>query len=691
MNIITNGLLILVRIAILTVMLVTANWINDYLQEKISASEQAELLTAAGFPLEDTVELPNGDIRQDFEMTSNRGDCTCHIGLAREIAAATGNTLVEPVPSFNATGPFIEDITNVTNEEPEMCPMYSARIIQGIQVSESPEWLSTKIANRGDVPRNAVVDATNFVLFELGQPTHVFDFDKLEGGRIIVRRAKDGEEFLPLGEGATPIKLTSDDLVIADAVKPVALAGVKGGAETAVTSETKNILIETATFNPVTVRSSSRRHKISSDSSFRFERGVSPLQLASAADRLTGLLLDLSEGTLCKGSIDAGQSLPELITVEMRTEVCKQRLGVEISNDDMLQLLNTLGFASTIDSNVITSTVPFYRGDIHREIDLIEEVGRVYGYNKIPIVDDLEIRIPPFGGEAYGRQTLLNALAGMGFLECITHSLISMDAANAFLKDGQQPLVLGDERASATPALRPTIIPSLLNVRKHNADHGSSTLRLTELGSVFVIDGDSHEEHTELTIIMDADASQGINEIRGVVDALCAIISPEECVTIEPNDSAWLTPSVTINLSGKPIGTIGRLASAVESQWDLPNTVHVASIRLTNLLEQFPPVNQASHLPSQPAIERDISLIVSEDVSWNDIQSCIDGLDVQFLERLLFVTTFRGKNIDTGKKSITIRLRFRDDERTLRHEEVDGQMEDVVSVLTTSCGAEIRS
>ncbi len=672
-------------------MLVTANWINDYLEEKISASKQAELLTAAGFPLEETVELPDGDVRQDFEMTSNRGDCTCHVGLAREISAATGNTLIEPVASLDASGPAIDTVTSVTNEKPELCPMYSARVIQGINVTDSPEWLSTKIANRGDVPRNAVVDATNFVLFELGQPTHVFDLDKLEGGRIIVRMAKDGEAFLPLGEGATPIKLTSQDLVIADAVKPVALAGVKGGAASAVTSETKNILIETATFNPVTVRNSSRRHKISSDSSFRFERGVSPLQIASSADRLAGLILELSGGTLCDGSIEAGQALPKLNYVTMRTDVCRERLGVDIPNEDMLQLLKPLGFDVSLDGDNITASVPCFRGDIHREIDLIEEVGRVYGYNNIPIVDDLDIRVPPFGGESDGRQALLNALSGMGFLECVTHSLIAMDAADSFLMEGQRPLVLNDERASATPALRPSMIPSLLNVRKHNADHGSSSLKLAELGSVFVIDGDTHEEHTELTFIIDADEDQGINEMRGIVDAVCSIISPDDSVSIVPSETPWLSPSGTIRLGEQEVGTIGRLASGIVSKWDLPNTVHVASIWLSTLLEQFPPINQASLLPSQPAIERDISLIVNEDVSWNDIQTCIDGLTVQFLERLLFVTTFRGKNIEEGKKSMTVRLRFRDDERTLRHDEVDGQMEDVVQALTNACGAEIRS
>ena len=224
-------------------MLVTAHWINAYLGDAISASQQAELLTAAGFPLENSEELPDGDVRQDFEMTSNRGDCTCHLGLAREIAARSDNTLIEPSTEVDDSGSPVEEAASVTNHEPDLCPLYTARVILGTTVNESPEWLATRIANRGDIPRNAVVDATNFVLFEQGQPTHVFDLDKLAGKRIEIRRAKEGETMLPLGEGAEVIKLTPDDLVIADAEKPVALAGVKGGASTAVTSGITNILI----------------------------------------------------------------------------------------------------------------------------------------------------------------------------------------------------------------------------------------------------------------------------------------------------------------------------------------------------------------------------------------------------------------------------------------------------------------
>ena len=473
-------------------MLVTTNWINDYLSNNVSSQEQAELLTAAGFPLEGRDDLPDGDVRQDFEMTSNRGDCTCHIGLAREIAARTENELLIPDNSVNDSGTPVEDSASVTNEEPELCPLYTARVILGIDVKDSPDWLATKIENRGDIPRNSIVDATNFVLFEHGQPTHIFDLDKLAGNKIIIRRAKEGETFLPLGEDAMPLKLTTDDLVIADAEKPVALAGVKGGAETSVTTETKNILIESATFNPVIVREMSRRHNLSSDSSFRFERGVNPRQVEPCANRLAGVLLELGGGTLCKGVLQDGKPLPEPVVVTMRADYCRERLGNEISDETIVDHLTSIGFEANSNNGVVTATVPPFRGDIHREIDLVEEVGRVHGYEKIAIEEAIEVRVPDSGGESAGRQVVLDSLAGMGFIECVTHSLISIKAAEHFLLDGQTPLTIDDDRASAEPALRPSLLPSLLTVRKHNEDNGVKHLRLAELGSVFVLEGDSH-------------------------------------------------------------------------------------------------------------------------------------------------------------------------------------------------------
>ncbi len=245
-------------------MLFSVTWMNDYLDPPASETEQGELLTAAGFPLEERLE--HGDqVALDFEMMSNRGDCTCHVGLAREIAAISGRTLSLPECDAAEGDDPVEDHVEVDNQAPDACPLYTARVIRGIEVGPSREDIHRRIEARGEIPRNNVVDATNFVLFELGQPTHAFDLDTLAGGRIEIRFAREGETFLPLGEGAEPITLTGSELVIADAEKPVALAGVKGGAASAVTESTRNILLEAATFDPVLVRRTSRLHNISSN------------------------------------------------------------------------------------------------------------------------------------------------------------------------------------------------------------------------------------------------------------------------------------------------------------------------------------------------------------------------------------------------------------------------------------------
>ena len=673
-------------------MLVTTNWINDYLSNKVSTEDQAELLTAAGFPLEGRDDLPDGDVWQDFEMTSNRGDCTCHIGLAREIASRTDNTLVVPDNNVDELGEAIEDSASVKNSEHDLCPLYTARVILGVNVQDSPEWLATKIENRGDVPRNAIVDATNFVLFEQGQPTHVFDLDKLAGNKIEIRRARKGETFLPLGEDATPINLTTDDLVIADAEKPVALAGVKGGAETSVTSETKNILIESATFNPVIVREMSRRHNIASDSSFRFERGVSPRQVAPCADRLAGLLLELGGGTLCKGMLSDGKPLPDAIVVTMRSDYCRERLGNDISDDLIVGHLNSIGFEAHCTDGVVTATVPYFRGDIHREIDLVEEVGRVHGYENIAIEESIEVRVPSSGGESAGRHAVLDALAGMDFVECVTHSLISVKACEQFLFEGQAPLSIDDDRASAEPALRPSLIPSLLTVRKHNEDNGVKQLRLAELGSVFYLEGDVHTERTELALLMDAKESDPIGEIRGVINRICSILTANNDVSIASTiNTPWLEPGGDVQINGTVVGRVGRLATAVQKNWNLPNTLHIAQLYLDDLLASFPPDTQSRPLPKQPAIERDISLILDETIEWSAVHDALTGLQLDHLEDVSFVTTFRGKNIDSGKKSLTLKLRFRDSERTLTHEEVNAPATEAINMLTSKFSAEIRS
>jgi len=673
-------------------MLVTTNWINDYLQTPVSAKEQAKLLTAAGFPLEGREDLPDGDVRQDFEMTSNRGDCTCHIGLAREIAARTDNTLCTPSSDLEESGPLVNELASVDNQEPELCPLYTAKIILGTKVADSPDWLRTRIKNRGDIPRNNIVDATNFILFEQGQPTHVFDLDKLSGKKIIVRRAKDGEVFLPLGEDATELKLTTDDLVIADGEKPVALAGVKGGALASVTNETTNILIESATFDPVVVREMSRRHKITSDSSFRFERGVNPRQVEPYSDRLASVLIDVGGGTLCQGTLSSGQPLPEKITTTMRTQYCRERLGIELTNEQMVNCLNNIGIEATCTDDLISATIPCFRGDIHREIDLVEEVGRIYGYEEIQIEDTLEVRVPDVGGESAARQAVLNELAGMGFIECVTHSLISTDAANHFLLDEETPLTIDDDRAAAEPALRPSLIPSLLTVRKHNEDNGVKRVNLAELGSIFSLKNGEHHEITELALMIDSSEENGIAELRGAINRIAQLLAGNKTVSVvEDSSASWLEPGGNVVIDGNLAGRIGRLNKTIQEAWDIPNTLHVAQLYLSDLFAAYPPDVQSHALPTQPAIDRDISIIVEENVSWASIKETICNLSLDYIESINFVTTFRGTNIEVGKKSLTLRLRFRDDDRTLTHEEVNAPCTLATNALIENIHAEIRS
>jgi len=674
-------------------MLVTQQWINDYLTQELTAQEQSELMTAAGFPLEATEELPSGDVRQDIEMISNRGDCTCHVGLAREISARTGKALVNPpCEPPDASGCPVSELASVQNDEPDLCPLYTARIIQGSSVAESPDWLKSKIENRGDTPRNAIVDVSNFVLFELGQPTHVFDLDKVAGKQIVVRMARDGEKFLPLGDNAEELELSSKDLVIADKDKPIALAGVKGGAASAVTLETKNLLIESATFDPVTVRETSRRHNIASDSSFRFERGVDARQIEPASNRLVQLLLEVGGGSLCEGVLTSGKPLPEAAVVKMRTDFCRQKLGVDIDEDDMVSGLERLGFSTSCTDGVISCEVPYFRGDIHREIDLVEEVGRVYGFDNIPVANFLEVCVPEFGGEADGMQAVFNALAGMGFVECVTHSLISNDAANPFLRNGESPLVLEENGDAAEPVLRPSIIPSLLRVRKHNADNGIHNLMVAEFGSVFKLVGNSRDEHVELALLFDAEEGDGIGAMRSVLDRICQILTATTNVAVTPTDDMqWLEPGGSVSFDGNHVGCVGRLSGELQRQWDVPATMHLAQLQLGKLFSAYPPDLVSKTLPTQPAIERDVSAILDEKITWEQVHSAVTSLELPLLESVEFVTVFRGKGVEDGKKSLTLRLRFRDQERTLTHEEVDVQVTQVIETIVKQCNAEIRS
>ena len=382
----------------------SVRWLNDYLDRPVTPDEAADAFTRVGFPVEHRESTDDGDVVLEVELTSNRGDCLSHLNLARELAAMTGRAVKEPsfARVLDGAGPV-----PVTNHDHEACPLYTARVIRGVSVRPSPEWMQQRLRAIGQIPRNILVDATNYVLFEYGQPTHVFDLARLAGPAIHVRPAKDGESLVPIGEGAKPLALRAGDLVIADASMPAAIAGVKGGAPSAVSDRTTDVLIEAATFAQKSVRSSSRGLKVASDSSYRFERGVAPADVDAAADRLVALILEHAGGRLDGGRVAAGPSLPAPRSVQVRVERAQRVLGYPLPPEEMLSTLRTLGFAPSLAGGTITCTVPPRRLDIEREIDLIEELARLHGMDRVPMLDTIQVRVasPATARRGHARST----------------------------------------------------------------------------------------------------------------------------------------------------------------------------------------------------------------------------------------------------------------------------------------------
>jgi phenylalanyl-tRNA synthetase beta chain len=677
-------------------MFTSVAWLNDYLDPPASADEQAELATRAGFPLEgrEDVALPTGaDVRQDFEMTSNRGDCVCHVGLAREIAAISGRTLSVPRAAPPVAAAAAADLVRVTNRETTRCPLYTARIIRGVTVGPSPDWLAERLIARGDIPRNNVVDATNFVLFELGQPTHVFDLATLEGREIIIRMAQAGELFLPIGEGEAEVELTTDDLVIADAGRAVAIAGVKGGALTAVNEGTTDLLLEAATFDPVSVRNSSRHHGIASDSSYRFERGVHPGQIDAAATRLAQLILETAGGELCTGTVQDGAEIPERKSVSMRVERCRQLLGVPVTDEQMMDGLGRLGFEPSRNGDRIDCVAPVFRLDIEREIDLVEEVGRMYGHDRIPVTETISVRVTPPQPTELARQAVSNELVGLGFVETVTHSLVAEEAATPFLPAGAHLLLVDDERAGAESALQPSVLPGLLRVRRHNLDNGVDDLRLFEAAATFVGTGDTHDETVRLGLLMDVERDDdGLRPIRGVIGRLLEVVlDPGASFEVTADETtAWLAPGARVTVDGAPLGCFGRLAPAVAKRFGLDEPVLAAEVDIPRLYESYPPETEAHALPSFPAIERDLSPVLDESTRWADVEAAVGGLGLDRLESCDFVTTFRSTDLGAGRKSLTFRLRFRAPDRTLTHDEIDPAVERVMKTVEDALGGTFR-
>ncbi len=672
----------------------SVTWVNDYLDRPATEQEQADLLTAAGLNFDGRETADNGEVWQEIETTSNRGDCLCHVGMAREICAMSGRTLKWSVATATAKAPAASTFIRVTNHEHAGCPRYTARVIRGVKVGPSPEWMQKRLRAIGQIPRNNVVDCTNFVLFELGQPTHVFDLDKLRGGQLHVRRATQGEKFLPIGEGAAEVVLRPSDLVIADAERPVAVAGVKGGALTAVTDRTTNIVLEAAAFSPAAVRAASRGLRISSDSSYRFERGVHPAEVDAAADRLAALILETAGGTLCEGVVSDGAAIPAARTIEVRPARVNSLLGVEVPLIEIEDALRTLGFSPVVRGSVVVAHVPPRRMDIEREVDLIEEICRIHGLDRIPVKDVISLRVTPVQPSVAAPRAVKDALVGLGFVETVTHTLVSERHAAPFLRAGAQALRVDEERAGGAPVLRPSIVPSLLEVKRRNADNGTAHLKIFECAHVF--GPAAPHERSHVALLTDEPHQEPLRWLKGVCHRLVRLLAGSHAeFRVEPTPTDECAPYYQVQAGVYAddicIGSIGVLHPTVLATFGLDGPLACAELELSALYPGYPPDARAQALPAFPGIDRDVSAILPEATPWSDVERVVNHLALPWLESLSFVGAYRGKQTGADRKSVTMRLVFRAADRTLRRDEVDGSMALLSQALAKQLGAELRA
>jgi phenylalanyl-tRNA synthetase beta chain len=667
-------------------MKVSINWLSEYVDiDGKGAQEVADILSDLGFPLEG-IEYPDGDSVIDIEVTSNRGDCLSYIGIAREVAAVTGRSLKIPVLDLPESGKDISEFADVAIDEPSLCARYMARVITGVKVGPSPDWLKKPLEAVGLRSVNNVVDATNYAMLETGQPPHAFDYDKLSGKKITVRKGIKGERLVSIDE--TKCDLDNEMLVIADEAGPVAIAGVMGGLDTEVSDSTTNILLEEACFDPVCIRTTSRKLTLSSESSFRFERHVDREKIDWASKRTAALIIKAAGGQVACGVVDVYPGKIDQITVGMRFSRMNQLLGIDVPKEKVKSIFDGLDLNPEIkNDDLIEVTVPSWRHDIYREVDLIEEVIRSYGYDNIPVEKKLTLEVAAPDKREKLSCSLRSFLNGGGFFETVNVTFTDQTTADLFAEDGITSLGVKEESRKAN-LLRQTLLGSLMTVYKANFNAGNLPCSIFELADTFRVSSGELKEKTRVALLSDCD----LRQLRGFVEGIVALVNKGATVEVVTAKHGWSSAGGDIVVDGKVIGVCGVVSDKVANSFGLSKVqLCAAELDFEALDAMQGVVVKVKQLPRFPAVNRDLSLILEEKVSWAQITAAVNKQAPAELEEICFTGIYRGKPIEAGKKSVTVSLRFRDEDGTLTHEVVDGFEAEILDELKSSLNAELRT
>lgn len=666
-------------------------WLRDYVDLPDDPREIGRRLTAAGIPLEgiegDATDLAG--IVYDFDIFGNRPDCMNHVGLAREIAALFGVPLRRPASDLKNTGDATTQHATVEIASPQRCRRYAARSVLGVRIGPSPDWLRRRLEQLGHRSINNVVDATNFVLWEQGQPLHPFDLDRVEKGRIVVREARPGESLVTLDGVAR--RLSPEILVIADAHRPIALAGIMGGQSSEIRDGTKNVLIESAWFDPVTVRRGAKSLGMHTDASHRFERGVDPEGVLPALDRAAALVAAIAGGRVSDPPIDLHPEPEPARMATLRPGRAAALLGSDPGRERMRVILERLEFVLTEDTGErLTVRVPSFRRDIEREVDLIEEVARHSGYDAIPSL------LPRLDPAEAGRPAVLarlddarRALLQAGYSEAVNFDLAEAEDCRTF-EPAIRPVVIENPLQSQAASLRTTLLPGLLRNVAHNLNRGLPGAQLFEVGSVFHPGKERPDERTRAAAVVAGRSpashwSAGRREAdlfdaKGAVESLAAALNVSRLRFASDRIAAGAAlAGPAIASDGLTRGRLGEVAPEVLRRFEIDRPVYAFEVDLDDWLAARGAERTFRPLPRVPAVRRDLALVVPDRLTIEEMEEAMRRASPLPVAEMTVFDRYRGKGVPAGHASVALQLVFQDPGRTLEAEAVQKAVEAIVA------------
>lgn len=651
------------------------------------------------------------DIFYEIGLTPNRPDCLSVVGVAREVSAMVAADLHLPEPVIAENDSIAAEKTSVVIEDPDHCPRYAARLIENVKIGPSPDWLIRRVEAVGMRSINNVVDITNFVMMELGQPLHAFDFNLLRENRIVVRRAGEGDKFTTL-DGQERI-LRNSDLVICDGVGPVALAGVMGGLNSEVQDNTTDILLESAYFNPVTIRRTSKRLGLHTESSHRFERGTDVDMVPLALDRAAALIAELAEGTIAQGAVDVYPVEIERRVLTISAAMTSQVLGLKVDADDIHRKLTSIGLKCEHlvgrSDGAVSVTVPNFRPDLEREIDMIEEVARLVGYDHIPVTMPLStLACQQLPAHLTLERKVRNLMARLGFAEVINYSFFNADCLDKIRltenDERRQNVQILNPLTEEQSVMRTTLVPSVLETTARNLAYRSEDLSLFELRPVFqpVHGSELPIESLRLTAVLcgrreplgwaQTDAAADFYDMKGVVEALLADLRITDLTWTSEHDEEFYHPGKSCALYKDDclLGTLGELHPEVIFNFDLGTSAIVCDLNVEALLELGGGKVQFKALSRYPDIQRDSAFLVDTEVTAQEVFEVLGRVKVKDLESIELFDVYEGKGVPEGKKSLAIRACYRALDRTLTDEQIQNLHGKLVNAMQKEFGAELR-